>query len=169
MKYFRQNKPKLSEIPPIWNFFKFLHYRDRKKLKKFRKNPRGWKYYYFVLKIISKINGSFWAQKNNFSTHVDFFFEFFEFFSYLDNVKNSKKFEVAGILLNWGLFCSEYFTDFFSDNFSGISGITYAKTIIFNKILISSLLEYGNIPQTIYILNFYLFLFIIFPWLFSRC
>jgi len=42
------------------------------------------------------------------------------------------------------------------------------KRDFFNKILILTLLKYENIPQTIYIFYFYLFLFRIFHWLFLR-
>ena len=44
-----------------------------------------------------------------------------------------------------------------------------SKVMTHRKILILTLWEYKNIPQTIYIYNFYLFLFRIFHWLISRC
>ena len=84
-----------------------------------------------------------------------------------------KKFQVGQNSLNQGLFCSEYFTDQFSNVYLGLSGTTHAKIaknyILFNKILILTLLEYENIPQTIYIFKFHLFMFTIFQLLFCRC
>ena len=57
-------------------------------------------------------------------------------------------------------------------NFDPLTGTTHAKITkndIFKKILFLTLLKYENIPQTIYIFNFYLYLFRIFHWSFSRC